>query len=100
MRFKKFMKPWKMVLHLLNICTIVSETSLAFITLFKRPTTAKYRWLMPVILATQEAEIRSMAVLSQSKQIVHDTLSRKYPTQKRAGGVIQRECSEFNAQYH
>jgi hypothetical protein len=34
--------------------------------------------LTPVILATWEAEIR---------QIVSETLSRKYPTQKRVGGV-------------
>jgi hypothetical protein len=32
---------------------------------------------MPVILATQEAEIRRIAVRSQPGQIVHGTLSRK-----------------------
>jgi hypothetical protein len=32
---------------------------------------------MPVILATQEAEIRRMAVQSQSRKIVHKTLSQK-----------------------
>jgi hypothetical protein len=37
---------------------------------------------MPVILATQEAEIRRIAVQSQPKQIVHETLSQKYITQK------------------
>jgi hypothetical protein len=37
---------------------------------------------MPVILATQEAEIRRVVVQSQ---IVQETLSEKYPTQKRAG---------------
>jgi hypothetical protein len=31
--------------------------------------------LMPVILDTQEAEIRSIMVQSQPKQIVHETLS-------------------------
>jgi hypothetical protein len=30
-----------------------------------------------------------IAVQSQPRQIVHKTLSRKYPTQKRAGGVAQ-----------
>jgi hypothetical protein len=36
-------------------------------------------WLKPVILAIQEAAIRKMVVQSQPTQIVHETLSRKYP---------------------
>jgi hypothetical protein len=32
---------------------------------------------MPVILATQEAEIRRIAIRSQSGQIVYETLSQK-----------------------
>jgi hypothetical protein len=35
-----------------------------------------------VIPATQEAEIRRMAVQSQPRQIVHKPLSRKYSSQK------------------
>jgi hypothetical protein len=31
----------------------------------------------PIILATQEAEIRRITVLSQPRQIVHETLSQK-----------------------
>jgi hypothetical protein len=42
---------------------------------------AGYQWLTPVILATQEAEIR-IEIWSQPGQIVHETLSRKYVTQK------------------
>jgi hypothetical protein len=37
---------------------------------------------MPVILATQEAKIRRIEVRSQPGQIVHQTLSRKNPSQK------------------
>jgi hypothetical protein len=44
---------------------------------------------MPVILATQEAEIRRTAIPGQPGQIVHKTLSQKNPSQKRAGGVTQ-----------
>jgi hypothetical protein len=39
---------------------------------------------MPVILVTQEAEIRGIVVQSQPWQIVLATLSQKYPIQKRA----------------
>jgi hypothetical protein len=37
---------------------------------------------MTVILATQEAEIRMIPVRSQPRQIVLETLSQKYLTQK------------------
>jgi hypothetical protein len=40
------------------------------------------QWLIPVILATQEAEIRRIAVGSQPKQIVLKTLSQKKKSQK------------------
>jgi hypothetical protein len=43
---------------------------------------ARGRWLTSVILATQEAVIRRITVQSQPKQIVHETLSQKYLTQK------------------
>jgi hypothetical protein len=38
-------------------------------------------------------------VQSQPGQIVHKTLSQKYPTQKRAGGADQGVGSEFKPQY-
>jgi hypothetical protein len=44
---------------------------------------------MLIILGTWEAEIRRIEVQSQPRQIVHETLFQKYPTQKRAGGVVQ-----------
>jgi hypothetical protein len=40
---------------------------------------------MPVILATQVVEIRRIAVQSQPGHIIYETLSRKNPSQKRAG---------------
>jgi hypothetical protein len=42
---------------------------------------------MPVILATQEAEIRRIVVRSQLGQVVCKPLSQKCPTQNRAGRV-------------
>jgi hypothetical protein len=45
--------------------------------------TARCWWLTPVILATQEAEIRRIAVWSQPRQIVCENLSWKYPSQKK-----------------
>jgi hypothetical protein len=42
---------------------------------------------MPVILTTQEAEIRRIIVQSKSRQTVHKTLSHKKPSQK---GLVER----------
>jgi hypothetical protein len=50
---------------------------------------------MPIILATQEAEIRRITVESQPRQIVHEILSRKILHKNRAG-----ESPEFKPQYH
>jgi hypothetical protein len=38
---------------------------------------ARCRWITPVIVATQEAEIRRIVVGSQPGQIVHEIQSRK-----------------------
>jgi hypothetical protein len=55
--------------------------------------------LMPVILATQEAEIRRIVVRSQPGQILHKTLSQKTFHKNRTGGVAQSECPQFKPQY-
>jgi hypothetical protein len=53
-------------------------------------------WLMPIILATQE-------VRGFSAQAKNNTLSQKYPTQKRAGRVAQvvaclpRKCEDLGS---
>jgi hypothetical protein len=41
----------------------------------KKDKQAGHRWLKPVILATQEAEIRRIMILGQPSQIVCKTLS-------------------------
>jgi hypothetical protein len=46
---------------------------------------------MPVILATQEAEIRKITVQGQTRQIVCETPSQKNLLQKRKEGEQQRE---------
>jgi hypothetical protein len=46
---------------------------------------AGYQRFTPIILATQEAEIRRIMVRSQPGQIVHETLSRKILHKNRAG---------------
>jgi hypothetical protein len=50
---------------------------------------------MPVILATQESEIRRIVVHSQPRQIAHETLSRKTLHKNSAGVVAQGEFREF-----
>jgi hypothetical protein len=63
---------------------------------------ARRQWLKPVILATQEAKIRRIAIWSQSWQIVHEILSQKYPIQKLLvewlkAHVVQRLLSKCEA---
>jgi hypothetical protein len=62
---------------------------------------ARHWWLTPVILATQEAEIRRIMVQSNPRQIVQETLSwkKKNPSRKRDGGVAQSVGLEFKPQY-
>jgi hypothetical protein len=46
-----------------------------FIPIVEKKRRAMSQWLMPVILATQEAEIRRISVRSQPGQIAQETLS-------------------------
>jgi hypothetical protein len=39
-------------------------------------------------------------VQSQPEQIFHKTLSQKYPSQKKGGGVTQGVGPKFKPQYH
>jgi hypothetical protein len=59
----------------------------------------RHRWLTPVILGSQEAEIRRIKVRSQPGQIVRKTLSQKNPSQKRAGGEAEDVGPKFEPQY-
>jgi hypothetical protein len=61
---------------------------------------ARHQWLTPVILVTQETEIRRTAAQS-CRQIVHEYcfVIGKIPLQKRAGGVAQFVGSVFKPQY-
>jgi hypothetical protein len=60
---------------------------------------AEQQRLTPVILATQEAEIRRMAVQSQTRaNNPRDPISKK-PSQKRAGGVAHGEDPDFKPRY-
>jgi hypothetical protein len=54
--------------------------------------------LTSIILPTKEAEIRKIMVQSQSRQVVHKTLSQKSLYKIRAGGVAQGEGPEFKPQ--
>jgi hypothetical protein len=58
------------------------------------------QWLTSGILATQEAEIRRIAVWCQPEQIVWEILSWKILHKNRAGGVAQGVGPEIKPQYH
>jgi hypothetical protein len=57
------------------------------------------RLLTPIILATQEAEIRRIVVQSQPNQIFQEILSQITLHKNRAGGLAQGESPEFKPQY-
>jgi hypothetical protein len=74
----------------------------------KKVQIARCWWLTPVLLPTQEAEIRRITVRSQPGQIVQEALSQKKKkerkkkrkkSQKRAGGAAQGTDTKFKPQY-
>jgi hypothetical protein len=65
----------------------------------KKKNFAGHWWLAPVILATQEAEVRWIVVLSQSGQTVCKILSLKTCHKKRADAVAQGTDPEFKPQF-
>jgi hypothetical protein len=71
-----------------------------FFNLFCNYHTKQKEQNMPVILATQEAENRRIAIPKNSRQIDCETLSQKNPSQKRVGGVAPGVGPEFKLQYH
>jgi hypothetical protein len=66
----------------------------------KKKAHAGHWWPMPVILATQEAEIRRIKVRSQSGQIVLETLSWKKPITRKGWWSSSGVGPEFKPQYH
>jgi hypothetical protein len=54
----------------------------------------------PSYSGDRETESRRIEVQSQPRQIVHETLSRKTSSQKRAVGVTQGVSPKFKTQYH
>jgi hypothetical protein len=88
--FSSFIKNWwaqnvfynrKLLLEWVSI-NVVHYCTWLVIYLLQEKVLAGCRWLTPVILATPEAEIRRIKVQSQPGEIVHETLSRKYPSHK------------------
>jgi hypothetical protein len=57
---------------------------------FKALIPARHQWLTPIILTTQEAEIRRIMVQSQPRQTVHETLS--WNTQHKTGLLSGSRC--------
>jgi hypothetical protein len=60
---------------------------------------ARHQFLMPIIITTQKAEIRRIAVGSQPGKIFRETLSQKTLHKNRAGEGAQGEGPEFKSQY-
>jgi hypothetical protein len=55
---------------------------------------ARHRWLTPIILATQEAEIRRIEIQIHTGQIVREALSQKKKTnpKKPHKPIMKKDC--------
>jgi hypothetical protein len=49
-------------------------------------------WLLPIILATQEADVRKIAFQSQPRQLVYKTLAQKTPSKQQKGWWSGSRC--------
>jgi hypothetical protein len=67
----------------LQSCTATPSQIVFLFSVSKWSLQAGCWWLMLIILATQEAEIRRIEVWSQPRKIVHKTLSQKIPNTKK-----------------
>jgi hypothetical protein len=84
---KKKSRSWawgmaQVVEHLLSSHETLESIPNAVKNKAKNKNTGRHWWLTPVIQATEEAEIRRIEVQSQPGQVVQETLSRKYPSEK------------------
>jgi hypothetical protein len=80
---------WDHDLHLLHSWHDRPETTAPGSSFSFLQCSAGLWWLISVVLATLDAEIRRIVTWSQPRQTVRETLSQKNPIQKRAGGVAQ-----------
>jgi hypothetical protein len=60
-----------------SLYSYLIQTNMPFCFVLQNWRTARHRWLMHVILATQKTELRRIVVQSQPGQIVHKTLCQK-----------------------
>jgi hypothetical protein len=101
-RFRCCSLKWNLIIRLYPAHSIAVRVSVH--SNLKVEGSAGCQWLSLIIPATQEAEIRRITVQGQPREIALKTRSRKYPTQKRSGRVVQvvekTWGPEFKPQHH